>query len=533
VRRANRGEAGMATDAGRIDTIQQLIQCSPDGLDNLDHICYQHLKAVGGHCGLQLKVLKRFGLQLRIQALHQRQGDLNSLRTGPDTHTWFRQADRPAVPSDRLGIYSTVAIDSLKLVPTTDALAERLVGEIASDARAWSLWLEEGSLNVRGLFSWLFTGIEMDGEFEAGVGPYIEEEFLMYEHHQREINGKPNRGWLRTMLYSLTQQLIRQDLEYYVLYVAMRPDHCPRLVSYPYYTKFARPGDATYFRHIDINIPEFLETGRGGNIIQGSASLDDETAETGCTVIIPGMHKRLGEWWRDVISRSDCESVRGTTGRVHNVQPLWHAGDAAKYGHWTPVPCSRGDVRITKPELVHGSTDTTAIRRTVLPWYVGLRSDGKTLDTVESGTWDQLCLAHARQEAPFSSPSGHPNLYGAIPHRFAAATKLNLDSAVSQALVCGRRWDDPAVIHEANLLLGPDRAAARRRINSVRIQGLRMFKARYREQAEAERVCFGPASYWEMKGRGELDPRSGRGAADVQRDRDGEEHFGLDSDVEG
>jgi hypothetical protein len=57
------------------------------------------------------------------------------------------------------------------------------MSEIASDARAWSLWLEEGSLNMRGLFSWLFTSIEMDSEFKAGVEPYIKKEFLMYKHH--------------------------------------------------------------------------------------------------------------------------------------------------------------------------------------------------------------------------------------------------------------------------------------------------------------------------------------------------------------
>jgi hypothetical protein len=91
--------------------------------------------------------------------------------------------DRLAVLSDHLSIYSIVVIDSLKLVSIINALAKRLMGKIMSDARAWSLWLEEGSLNVRRLFSWLFTSIEMDGEFEAGVEPYIKEEFLMYEHH--------------------------------------------------------------------------------------------------------------------------------------------------------------------------------------------------------------------------------------------------------------------------------------------------------------------------------------------------------------
>lgn len=107
---------------------------------------------------------------------------------------------------------------------------------------AWSKWLEIGSLNISGIFAWLFTGISVNGEHEEGIGALIEEEFLMYEYHQREINGRPNRGRLRTMLYSLTQQLVCQALQYDLLYVALRPDHSQRLVSYPYYTKFARPG---------------------------------------------------------------------------------------------------------------------------------------------------------------------------------------------------------------------------------------------------------------------------------------------------
>jgi tRNA-dihydrouridine synthase 3 len=48
-------------------------------------------------------------------------------------------------------------------------------------------------------------------------------------------------------------------------------------------------GDSAFFRHIDINITEYLEDGLGGNMIQGSISLDNETPNM-CTEIIPGMH---------------------------------------------------------------------------------------------------------------------------------------------------------------------------------------------------------------------------------------------------
>jgi hypothetical protein len=57
---------------------------------------------------------------------------------GPNTHMWFHQVDRLAVLNDRLSIYSIVVIDSLKLVLIIDALMKWLIGEIMSDARAWS-----------------------------------------------------------------------------------------------------------------------------------------------------------------------------------------------------------------------------------------------------------------------------------------------------------------------------------------------------------------------------------------------------------
>jgi hypothetical protein len=92
-------------------------------------------------------------------------------------------------------------------------------------------------------------------------------EFNIYRHHLREINRKENYGWLRNMFHGIGQQLMRQNLIYYVHYTAFRSDRAWRLISYPYYTKYALLGDNTFFRHIDINIPRFLESGRDKYII--------------------------------------------------------------------------------------------------------------------------------------------------------------------------------------------------------------------------------------------------------------------------
>ena len=69
----------------------------------------------------------------------------------------------------------------------------------------------------------------------------------MYLHHQTRRNGRDNEGWLRTMFFSLSQGFIRQDLSYWALYAALRPDRTPRLVSFPYYAKYAIADHETFF----------------------------------------------------------------------------------------------------------------------------------------------------------------------------------------------------------------------------------------------------------------------------------------------
>ncbi len=71
----------------------------------------------------------------------------------------------------------------------------------------------------------------------------------------------------RIWINIIGQQIIKQNPQYYAFYVALRPDYAWRLISYPYYVKFAKPGDYTSFRYINISIPKYLEIGRGGNLI--------------------------------------------------------------------------------------------------------------------------------------------------------------------------------------------------------------------------------------------------------------------------
>ena len=150
----------------------------------------------------------------------------------------------------------------------------------------------------------------------------------------------------------ISQQIMRQDPAYYLLYVLLRPDHAHTLISYPYYAKYAVPGDRMEFYHIDLDVSWAVHEGRGINLIQGSLSLDTESEE-GCTVVIPGLHQHLPEW---------LQQVESCGGKLSNnvckiTKKEWNVDDKDYFGMtWTPYPCNAFDVCVLHPGLPHGSS---------------------------------------------------------------------------------------------------------------------------------------------------------------------------------
>jgi hypothetical protein len=196
-------------------------------------------------------------------------------------------------------------------------------------------------------------------------------------------------------------------------------------------------------------------------MIQGSVSLDDE-ADDMCTEVLLGMHTRehIEDWHGRVAARMpDKKVLSDWVNRVQD-KKVWGPSDAEHFGtDFTPLPCLKGHVRITSPLLPHGSTpmpDRDAVRRTMLPWLVGIQSNHADMEVLEMGTWQDIAMAHVALDAAPRSPSGKPNVYGGIPYRFPASIPLTVPSPLSQALVGRTRWDMPDVVKERNVVLGKD-----------------------------------------------------------------------------
>lgn len=287
------GATGTKNEMDCLSILRKMIESHPSET-KLEHVCHRHLHAIAGRLGLQVKKLTTSELRNRLQVCWAFRTQLSILKTHPEYALWFRLASRPSVEADKHGVYARRQV-RFDLEPMLSPDQKKLIVEEIGGPGAWEQWHKDGNLIVPGLFSWLWEGVSVKDEFEEGIGALIDDEFTLYRFHLTERNGQPNRGWLRTMYYSLTQQIIRQDLSYWMLYACLRPDGNLRLISYPYYAKFAVPGESTYFRHIDMYMPKYLENGHGGMIIQGSVSLDNED-ENGCTELVPGFQNHIKTW---------------------------------------------------------------------------------------------------------------------------------------------------------------------------------------------------------------------------------------------
>jgi hypothetical protein len=223
---------------------------------------------------------------------------------------WFQKSVRTESEADYLVVYRYPSLQTPPFQFNPQQIFNRFAGP-----DAWATWHTDGTIILPDIFQYLN---------HPDIIAAIDTEFAMYLHHFRPVPGRPQMGFLRNMFYSLIQQLLRQDPVWYALMAAARPNHSWRLISYPYTAKCALEGDRTAFLHLDLNIREYISSGRGANTLSISISLDTED-DQGCTLVVPGFHNHIREWHQRRIARG--EDSAGTT---TNCNAQYHPQDRAE-----------------------------------------------------------------------------------------------------------------------------------------------------------------------------------------------------------
>ncbi|KAI9770494.1 MAG: hypothetical protein M1839_003175 [Geoglossum umbratile] len=482
------GMKGKNDDLGGLKLLGKAIKAG------LRTLCHTHLRALAPvTAGLQNNI-SNSKLQERLQLVWTNQQRLDWLRRRKPR--WFLKNCRPQPEADCLAVYRYFPLPASVFQFNEVRVFERFAGR-----GTWSIWEQDGTIIIPELFSFL-----------AELSPKIDMEFDLYRHHHCSLPGRSRLGWLRNMFYSIIQQTVRQDPIWYAISAAARPDKNWRLVTYPYITKDTDPGENTGFLHLDLNTTQYVKDGSGGNLLSSSIAIDDEQPD-GCTIVVPGFHHHIHEWHKRLIDRGE-----DTAGFTTNCSAAYRAQDRRDWGEPVPMPCPALGLRLTRPEIIHGSTPHSyRRRRSLFAWHTGIDDTHIKLDLKGTLSWNDLATCHRDLEAPSREPSGQAPRYGLPGFRFPGSIIVGSSSAIGDALVGRRKWTDPQVLQERDILLGDNNKAAHSYVSWVRAEMVKRFKEAFEQLEVIETKAFGENSYFHRKKFG-LPIRSGNDSEESDED---------------
>ncbi len=189
------------------------------------------------------------------------------------------------------------------------------------------------NLLIQDMFVWLWAKIDSKKEHEMSIDNMILKKFDMCLYHQHERNDQLNKSWLKTMFYSLSQQIIKQDIEYWTLYACLCLNLNTQLVFYLYYVKYVLLNDSTFFYHIDMNVFKYLKDEYKSNIILEFVSLNDKNIYD-YTEIMSEFHKHIENWWKKIEIQE-----KASNDHVHDLEKIYLKENIIEYEDFVSISC--------------------------------------------------------------------------------------------------------------------------------------------------------------------------------------------------
>jgi hypothetical protein len=212
------------------------------------------------------------------------------------------------------------------------------------------------------------------------------------------------------------------------------------------------------------------------------------------TQVVPGFHKHFENWLKP--QKIDIEA-RSSGSSTTNMKGMYTAEDCKKFGKPEPAPCPAWGIRLSLSNIIHGSTkEGNQLRRVISPWFTGINKDHQSLENPDCMNWEELSNCHRNLTGPTKESLGDKPRKGVAGVRFPGALQIRSTYSLPQALVGIKKWTDPDVIFERNILLGPDDNKALEMAKGMRQQLLDTYKNVFPLMEVRERLAFQNRSFF-------------------------------------
>ena len=171
--------------------------------------------------------------------------------------------------------------------------------------------------------------------------------------------------------------------------------------------------------------------------------------------------------------------------------------DRAKFGKPEPAPCPAWGIRLSRSDIIHGSTKASnKLRQVISPWLTGIKEDHKSLENPDCMNWEELSKCHRDLTGPIKESLGDVPRKGVAGIKFPGAVPIKSAYSLPQALVGNKKWTDPEVISERNILLGSDDMKALELAKNMRQHLIDIYKHIFPLMEVKERSAFQYRSFF-------------------------------------
>jgi hypothetical protein len=127
---------------------------------------------------------------------------------------------------------------------------------------------------------------------------------------------------------------------------------------------------------------------------------------------------------------------------------------------------------------------------------MAVKDDHETMENPDCMDWEELARCHRDLVGPAKESLGDRPREGVAGVRFPGAIPVRSAFSLPQALVGLKKWTDPGVIYERNILLGPDDDQALQLAETIRNQLVDTYKCLYPLMEAREQGVYRDQSFF-------------------------------------
>ena len=258
-----------------------------------------------------------------------------------------------------------------------------------------------------------------------------------------------NHDWLRMTMYIMLQQLVRQNIMYYLITVILWLNHEINLLTFSYFMKITFKNDLELIKHVNLNINDLMSD-REQSWIQSTAVFANKLIDKDNEFILD-LHLCMKKWWKEAIKRN-----LATDEYTHCVVlEMFNENDSRRSDlKWVNQSCFADSVHFWMSHLSHDNRDKSDEQRiAMLIYHTAIFKDEVNMKIVKCETKNEVIVALWDQRLIDAISSELENdKQEKVSFHHSVIMKIQKVGSTSNVLIDFQSWNSMKMLKEKSLL---------------------------------------------------------------------------------